>query len=65
MSATKKPTVSEIRTRYSGRFAGQYGITYLLDLVKRMGKRLKPAPFSDCSCESCKEARALLKEIEL
>jgi len=62
--------LSEIRARAEEPFPSdthrlQLDINHLLDLVKRMKKRLKPPPFSACGCESCEEARALLKETEL
>ena len=87
MSDTKKPKLSEIRAREQAPVGGPYDdaiehrlamprdISYLLDLVNRMGKVLyhyraicsfcKALPKdSDMLCYGCEEARELLKEIK-
>ena len=80
MSDTKKPKLSEIRARNErARKHGRYHyrpaasralfteIPYLLDLVERIGERLRiasPYVFRGCNCPDCKEARALLKELK-
>ncbi len=66
MSDTKKPTVSEIRARYEPRYAGDVDISYLLDLVSRMGKALETVALVNVYDERTKEAvlkaRALVEE---
>ncbi|KKM90367.1 hypothetical protein LCGC14_1239330 [marine sediment metagenome] len=72
MSDSKKPKLSEIKARYKTTRSRQRGFLtedyfYLLDLISRMGKRLKIAsPYiaSGCQCQGCQETRALLSEIK-
>ena len=74
MTDTKKPTLSEIRARNEQVTGAEWNvearetqlfddIPYLLDLVSRMGKALGHYDGIGRDCTGCKEARALLEEI--
>jgi hypothetical protein len=80
MSDSKKPKLSELyslmaSSRPLESKEGVNAILYLLELVKRLGKALKfyqhdhNTPTIDCwnvcTCVLCKEAHALLEELEL
>ena len=72
MSATKKPTVSEIRARQLDPLSAD--VVHLLDLVERMGKMVDNLNFrnhsdhyglfEDCDYPKCRRVRALLEELK-